>query len=450
VLRRPPSLAAPVRGGRRRRCRKTGGRSKIGLIPRGIALAKLLTMPLNACELEIDLFCHGLRVPPHVPLDGARGITRTRAGLGSGLEIVIPANSWLKREVWMNAPVVEEFAHHSPYVLEWSGGAFSIADTRRDTRYPVRLPAEPAWYRRLTSRDVPMSRVGVLQGTYLGIYINPVCAFWNYDPPLNCRFCTTGANVGCHEAAAKTVEDVVETCHAAREGSGVTFVHFNGGFQGSRGLRSAEPYVRAVKENVGLLVGVQLTPEKDFSAYDRLIDLGVDHFSFCFEFMDPDWFARICPGKARMLGQSLYFDAMDYCASKLPRGAVSGEIIAGLEPIEKTLEAIERIASVGAFPTVCVFRPTAGSDMEDWPPPDYDDMRRVLLAVYDACRRHRVPIGLAPNIEVSLVVNPDDAAMLAPLSAGTIVYEAWRRALRVAARPVFARRMRARRRPQAV
>ena len=69
-------------------------------------------------------------------------------------------------------------------------------------------------------------------------------------------------------------------------------------------------------------------------------------------------------------------------------------------------------------------------------------MRRVLSGVYDACRRHRVPIGLAPNIEVSLVVNPDDAALLAPRTPRMLAYEMWRRALRVAARPIFARRMR--------
>jgi len=402
-------------------------------------------MVMNACELEIDLFCHGLRVPPHVSLEGARGISRTRAGLGSGLEIVIPSKSWLKRRVWMNAPVVEHFVEFSPYTL--AGGpseGYTIHDARNDAVYPVELPREPAWYRRRTSRDVQMSRIGVMQGTYLGIYINPVCAFWNYSPSLNCRFCTTGANVGCQETANKSVDDVVETCHAARDGSDVTFVHFNGGFHGSQGLRAAEPYVRAVKENVGALVGVQLTPERDFTGYDRLIDLGVDHFSFCLELFDPEWFARICPGKAKVLGQELFLKAMDYCASKLPRGAVSGEIIAGIEPVEKTLEAIERITSVGAFPTVCVFRPTSGSDMEEWPPPDYADMRRVLAGVYDACRRHRVPIGLAPNIEVSLVVNPDDAAMLVPTTAGTLAYEAWRRTLRVAARPLFARRMRPR------
>ena len=110
-----------------------------------------------------------------------------------------------------------------------------IVDDRSGTRYRVRLPAEPEWYSWTTSREIPMSRIGVMQGTYLGIYINLVCTFWNYSPPLNCRFCTTGQNVGATEARDKAVPDVVETCRAARDYSGVTFVHLNGGFQGSRG-----------------------------------------------------------------------------------------------------------------------------------------------------------------------------------------------------------------------
>ena len=401
-------------------------------------------MPLNPCELEIDLFCRGLRVPSTTSLEGARGVRRTRAGLGSGLELVIPTGSRLKREIWMNAPVAETFAWDSPYVLAGHPGAHVVIDERTGDRYFVRIPSQPHWYERLTSRDVRMSRIGVLQGTYLGIYINPVCEFWATD--LNCRFCTTGQNVIASESQVKTIEDVVETCWAAKEESGVTFVHLNGGFQGGRALQFVTPFIRAIKEEVGMLVGVQLTPERDFSRYDRLIDLGVDHFSFCVELMDPEWFAKICPGKARTLGQALFFDAMEHCASRLPRGAVSGEIIAGIEPIAETLTGIDRIASSGAFPTVCIFRPTIGSAMADWPPPDYDDMRLVMTAMYDACRRHRIPIGLAPNIEVSLVVNPDDAAFLAPRTADFYVYEAWRRMLRMVARPVFNRRRAARRR----
>jgi hypothetical protein len=402
-------------------------------------------MALNACELEIDLFCRGMRVPGDVSLEGARGIARTRAGLGSGLEIVVPTGSWMKPEVWVNVPVVEAFAQQSPYVLSGSpGGGYRLTNEQTRDVYQVRIPREPGWYGRLTSRDIPMNHIGVLQGTYLGIYVNLVCTFWNYNPALNCRFCTTGQNVGESESADKAVSDVVETCWAAKEESGVTFVHLNGGFQGSRGIEFTEPYIRAIKEEVGMLVGVQLSPEKDFSRYDRLIDLGVDHLSFCLEFWNSKWFADICPGKEKMIGQRLFLDAMAHCARRMPKGAVSGEIIAGLEPVEDTLAAIDHIAGLGAFPTVCVFRPTVGADMEGWPPPRYDEMRAVMLRVYEACRHNWIPIGAAPNIEVSIVVNPDDAALLAPRDRGFWAYEAYRRAAKAAAAPLFAWRRRPR------
>jgi hypothetical protein len=401
-------------------------------------------VPLNSCELEIDLFCRGLRVPGDVILDGARPISRTRAGLGSGLELVIPTGSLVKKELWVNAPVDEPFAHASPYRLIGTPAAgFHVTDDRDRSVYPVRLPPVPSWYSRLTSSDQLMSRIGVLQGTYLGIYVNPVCSFWNAKPALNCRFCTTGRNVGGAEAETKSIEDVVETCWAAKQESGITFVHLNGGFQGSKGLEFIKAYVKAIKQSVGLLVGVQLPPEHDFTRYDELIDLGVDHLSICVELLDPKWFAYICPGKARVHGQALYFAALRYCAALMPHGAVAGEVIAGIEPTDYTIEAIDRITDAGAFPTVCIFRPTIGSDLESWPPPVYDEMRRVMAHAYDACRRHWLPIGAAPNIEVSLVVNPDDAALLAERDRGFYVYEGFRRLSRLAARPIFGRRMRA-------
>ena len=396
-------------------------------------------MRLNACELEIELFCRGLRVPSDDIFAAGRGVRRTRAGLGSGLELVIPTESRLKPAIWMNAPVLEPFVHAAPCVLQHAEQTFMVCDERNGRRYPVRLPDAPAWYSRKTTSGTPMSRVGVLQGTYLGIYINPVCEFWTQS--LHCRFCTTGQNVGGAEVAAKTIEDVVEVCRVAKRESGVTFVHLNGGFQGGHGLEFVTPFVKAIKERVGLLVGVQLTPERKLAWYDRLIRLGVDHFSFCIELIDPAWFARVCPGKARTLGHDLFLDVMEYCASRMPRGAVSGELIAGIEPIANTIDGIERITKAGAFPTVCIFRPTIGSDMADWPSPDPCEMRTVMRAVYDACKQNRIPIGLAPNIEVSLVVNPDDAALLASRDAGFYAYEAWRRTLRVLARPLFHRRM---------
>lgn len=397
--------------------------------------------PLNPCELELDLFCNGLRIGPSCTiLDDGRALSRTRAGLGSGLELVLPGRL---KDVWMNVPVEEDFARTSPYRLEKVGVEYFVIDERSGWHYAVRVPPEPAWYARRTERGTPMRRVGVLQGTYLGIYISNSCLFWYSDPSLHCKFCTTGANVGVNEVAVKALEDVVEVCRAAKEESGITFVHFNSGYS-KRSLEDAAPYIRAVKAEVGALVGVQLTPSRNLADYDRLIDLGADHFSFCYEFHNPEYFARYLPGKQAVLGQQTFFDALEYTAEKLGKGAVSGEIIAGVEPIEDTLRAIDYITGVGAFPTVCIFRPVIGSDMERHPSPRYEEMRPVFAHVYEACKRNRIPIGVAPNIEVSLICQPDDTRYLARPGLSTWGYERWLKFARWAARPIFESRVRPR------
>jgi hypothetical protein len=398
--------------------------------------------PLNPCELELDLFCNGIRIDSSCTLvEDARKVTRTRAGLGSGLELVLPGSL---KDIWLNVPVEEDFVQRSPYLLAKRNGTYRAIDERTRWEYPVRIPEEPLWYSRRTTRGTEMCKVGVLQGTYLGIYISNSCLLWYSNPASNCRFCTTGSNVGVNEVAVKDLEDVVEVCQAAKETSGVTFVHLNSGYQAGRELEECEPYVRAVKERVGALVGVQLTPARDLRKYDRLIELGVDHFSFCYEFHNPEYFERLLPGKHRHIGQTAFFDAMEYTAKRLGKGAVSGEIIAGVEPIEDTLRAIDYITSVGAFPTVCVFRPVIGSDMESTPPPRYEDMRRVFEHVYEACRRNGIPIGVAPNVEVSLICQPDDTRYLARRGFGSWLYEAKLAILRRAAEPVFRERMRRR------
>src|SRR6185503_16049287 len=154
-------------------------------------------------------------------------IARTRAGLGSGLEIVIPARP---KAIWANVPVVEPFAQASPLVLYKRGDAYVVADTRGGDEYPVSIPAEPAWYSRKTSSGIEMSRIGVLQGNYLGVYVSNRCLYWTWSPSLACKFCTTGKNVGAAEESREKVEDVVETAKAARDESGSVFTHFNTGY----------------------------------------------------------------------------------------------------------------------------------------------------------------------------------------------------------------------------
>lgn len=398
-------------------------------------------MRRNPCELEIDLFCQGLEVDSSCDLAAdARGLSRTRAGLGSGLDLVIAGTHPVGRDVWVNVPIEEQFVAGTPFVLRRDeDGDYEVVDRRFEEHYTVYVPSEPPWYSRCTTSGTEMQTIGVLQGTYLGIYVGASCRFWHEEPMLNCRFCTTGINVDTD--TPRTIENVVETALAAKEESGVTFVHLNTGYQRGAGYRIMAPFVEALKQRVGALVGVQAAPEGTDEELQQLIDLGVDHFSFCLEYYDPESFQRFCPGKHEKLGQQRFFHALEYCQSRLPKGACSGEIIAGNEPIESTLAAIDYITGINAFPTICVFRPLEGADMERWPPPSYDDMRRVMKHMWDRCRDRSIPIGLAPNIEVSLVVQPSDAAYLAEGSWRDRWYSAKNAVLKRLTGPVFRRRM---------
>ena len=380
------------------------------------------TSSFSPVELEIELFCRGFRITPATRAElEARRITRTRAGLGSGLEIVIPSP---RKEIWVNVPVEEPFALRSPLELVATGGAWAVRDSRSGADYPVRIPPEPAWYSKLTTSGTEMSRVGVLQGNYLGIFLSNTCLYWYSRPAAdNCQFCTSGKNVGVNEIRQKAVEDVVEVAREAQRESGSVFTHFNTGYQYEddaakrplHGLQQAKPHVQAVRRSVGGFIGVQSVPvpKESFDEYDELIEAGTDHFSFCFEFLDPEVFARLCPGKARTVGLDSFFHAMEYTARKLGKGRVAGELIAGLEPIETTFKAIDRVVDTGAFPTVCIFRPLIGSNLEETPPPDPGAMREVMAYQYEACRRAGIPIGVLP-IEVSLVVQPEEAKDLVP------------------------------------
>ena len=367
----------------------------------------------NPALLKLDLYCRGLRLDDscYVEEDGGRKILRTRAGLGSGLELILPGG------LWTNVPVTEPFAGRSPYTLHcregayslWHGGAFLA---------PVRLSPRPAWYERATTGGKAMTRIGTLQGTYLGIYQAKVCEYWTAKPTrVNCKFCSVGLNLGVDDADEKSVDEVMEVVRAARDQSGISYVDFNTGhYEGDTYLDLLEPLVRRIKKELGLLVGIQTPPHRDLRRYDALREMGLNRVSFCFEIFDRELFKETCPGKHSEYGLDHYLEAIRYCAALGKKGprhepwVANGEIIAGLEPPESSIRAIEWITSVGAIPTVCVFRPLVGTDLADADPPETEALVPVFRRLYEACMEKGLPVGCAPNVHVSLVLLPEECA----------------------------------------
>lgn len=363
-------------------------------------------MKINPGLLKLDLFCKGIRIDKSCDLDtDARPILRTRGGLGSGLEAILPNN------LYTNIPVEEHFVEKTPFTLFKKNGGYYIKDGGTEI-CKIKLPPKPEFYDKRTSSGKLMSRIGVLQGTYLGIYPGKVCEFWRMSPKMNCKFCSVGLNVGHSEEQEKSIEDVLETVKAAQKEEKITFVHFNTGYLYGAALDMLEPYIKKVKKETGLLIGVQCPPNQNLSRYGYLKKIGADHVSFCIELLDAERFEKICPGKYAHIGQKRYLDAMEHCVKIFGKGRVSGEIIAGLEDPENTIKAIEYFAAKGIVPTICVFRPCSGTALENIDPPRTEDMVPVFKKLYEACIENRIPVGIAPNIKVSLVLLSEEGRFL--------------------------------------
>jgi uncharacterized radical SAM superfamily protein len=392
----------------------------------------------NPAYLKLDLFCKGLRVDASCELgDDARDIIRNRAGLGSGLEVIIG------NDMHTNVPVVEWWVQNSPYWLVKEGSKYEIWREDREFVYDdydnltpvgkgpwvetldrenakrvarVQLPEEPKWYKQRTSSGKLMQRIGCLQGSYLGIYWGPRCQNWGPNGENEfCKFCTEGQNLGTQEEVEKSIEDVVETAIAARKESGITFVHINTGFLDSNEYWELfHEVMTAVKERTGLLLGLQAPPDNDFENYYKFKKLGVNNVSLCFEVMDEELFKEIGPGKARRAGLQRYLDAIEFTANKVGFNTVNGEIIAGLEPMESSKKAIDWICDNGAVPTVCVFRPVIGAAYGKRRPPRVEDMLPVFQHMYKRIMESGHPIGVAPNVKVSLIMLPEECRELMP------------------------------------
>lgn len=343
-------------------------------------------MALNACELELDLFARGLRLPAEAGLG-------PRNAADDSLEVAILAAPLPKREIYVNVPIAGPFATRSPFRLAHvANRGHVIVDDRDASIYQVRVPVAPPWLAWLTSQDVPMGQVGTLRGTQLHVAVTPLT----------------------------NVDDVVETCWAAKNESAVTFVELEngGGAEAARGMPS---YLAAIKRDVGMLVGVHVGLDVPRSTCAALIAAGVDQFSFS-------------AGRDGL-------EALAHCARTLTPGAVSAEVIAGPAPLTSVIEAIDRIAAAGALPTLRIVRPP--SLILRTALPTSQDLRRMMRHVYEACRRHWLPIGAGPNRESSLVVDPDDAVLLAPRDAGFYCYEAFRLWRGLSGAPARWKRMRA-------
>src|SRR4029079_9247711 len=114
----------------------------------------------NPALLKLDLYCRGIRLDDSclVDDDGGRPLPRTRAGLGSGLEAILPGG------LWTNVPVSEPFPQKSPYTLHRTQQGSYWIHRRGERIAPIDLSTRTESHERAAPPGRPLATAGGARG----------------------------------------------------------------------------------------------------------------------------------------------------------------------------------------------------------------------------------------------------------------------------------------------
>lgn len=268
------------------------------------------------------------------------------------------------------------FRHGESYV-DW-GGSFALR--------PVRQPAA-VWQR---------DKGGRLIGDYMRLhspttlFLIPVreCIFGAIGRP--CEFCT----YEMRRPEPLTSSELLNMISIFISDADVIEMAFGGGTPrlGDHGAIYYSNLVRAVVSEFGARCSVELVPPQEDEALDELLSSGVRSLVMSLELWDCDIRARVCPGKA-VVTRERYRDAWLRSLDRLGSGTVSSVLLVGIEPVESTMEGINRLIEWGVLPTLIPFRPYDETPMSHHKATSHEDY--LTVARYAASRLAQA--NLSPN-----------------------------------------------------
>jgi len=170
---------------------------------------------------------------------------------------------------------------------------------------------------------------------------------------FDCRFCPVPKLQG----GVKDVETVLAMVEEAAGRGSLMAISLTSGVADSPGqeVERVISVIQAIRERYALPIGVSVYPTPTSSA--ELFAAGADEIKFNVETMDPDIFARYCPG----LSLDTILAALEGAVDIFGKNAVFSNIIIGLGESDACVhEWIGRLAAMGVIP---ILRPISASPL---------------------------------------------------------------------------------------
>jgi biotin synthase-related radical SAM superfamily protein len=263
----------------------------------------------------------------------------------------------LAETIYVNANFGDSYTKNSPYSIEQDNKNLLLIKNGIPC-CPVDIDLPPSWYGKKTNNGTIMSDVLRLHGnSVLALSNHYYCRY--HTSGSKCLFCAFMYNNPQKANLTKRIPDIIDTLKCALKGAdGYALALSEGTMNGDDcGATYFARIADAVKSSYSdIEISAELVPPKEDIYITKLIDSGVTSIIMNIEFFDNQTRVKMCPGKSA-IPLERYYQALSFSVERLGTGRVGSVLIAGIEPVEKTIEGAIALLNIGVLPTIIPFRP---------------------------------------------------------------------------------------------
>lgn len=350
-----------------------------------------LVEPLTSCasidinspiELKTMLICYGLTISEEA-LTLIRRSGKLREANFSAVDITI---KMMRHQLIVNCPYQIWPSEYSPFTIGLHQNELTLFFFD-DPVYPVQVCYESPLNQEKTLSGIRYSSAAFLATDRLRINYKPVCYYKRIG--LGCSFC----NLPTHnqDYSQQDIEEIVQGYLQHEE-----FRHILiGGGSASPDSQFHEVIrlTRFLRRRTDKPLYLMSLPPKEPACIKALYEAGISEMAFNIEIFDRALAARYMPGKGH-IPLERYFDALSEAVKYLGnQGNVRSMLIAGFDPKETLLDGIKTLCELGVQPMLSVFRPMAGTPLENWLPPRLQDILNIFERAADICAEYGLHLG---------------------------------------------------------
>lgn len=285
----------------------------------------------------------------------------------------------IDKDIFVNAPINEK----STIILDFSKN-FSLIDSEKI--FPVKIYPPPNYFGKKNKENEVF---GVHDVTHLDrIRVSPIngCAF-------RCKFC----NSWLEKYYKKDVKDLIEVITTAINDSILPAKHIliSGG---TPALADNDYLDMSYKEITrkfspqGVPVDIMLAPRKDLKYIDLLYSWGVNDLSINLEVWNDKIAKEIIPQRCTV-NKDGRIKFIERGVKVFGKTRIRSALLIGLEPIQDTLEGVEKLASIGCVPMLSPFRPSPDTPLAKISQPTVEQMVEVYQKSSEICKKYDVKLG---------------------------------------------------------